>query len=285
MDELKNYIASPIWDFLNLQILPTSGHGLTLGTIIHVSVLFALLVYLTKRLKRWLIERVLSKTSFELGFRYSLGTILSYAVVVLGLLIILDTAGINTTSITVVAGALGLGLSLSLQTIISNCFAGLFILLERRIKVGDTIQIGDLVGRITDVSLRSSSLLTTENTMVIVPNSDFISSRVINLSYNQKVKHLSLPFTVEWPGDLDLLLKTLTHAAEHEPGVLSDSDKPVEVLLKSFNKNERTLLINVWTEEFADKRELLRSNLNRSLIKAMQKQLDKSSKEPQRGNH
>lgn len=283
MDELKKYIASPIWDFLNLQVLPSGGHGLTLGTIIHVSVLLALLVYLTRRLKRWLIERVLSKTSFELGFRYSLGTIISYTVVVLGFLIILDTAGINTTSITVVAGALGLGLSLSLQTIISNCFAGLFILLERRIKVGDTIQIGDLIGRVTDVSLRSSSLLTSENTMVIVPNSDFISSRVINLSYNQKSKHLSLPFTVEWPGDPDLLLKTLTHAAEHEPGVLGD--KPVEVLLKSFNKNERSILVNVWTEEFADKRELLQSNLNRSLIKALQKQLDKPSKEPRGGTH
>jgi small-conductance mechanosensitive channel len=277
MDDLRNFIPAPLWDVLNLPVLPSGGHGLTIGMIIHVSVLLALLIFITRRLKRWLIERILSKTSFELGFRYSLGTILSYVIVVLGLLIILDTAGINTTSITVVAGALGLGLSLSLQTIIANCFAGLFILLERRIKVGDIIQIGDLVGRVTDVSLRASSLITNENTMVIVPNSDFISSRVINLSYNQKVKRLSLPITVDWPGDPDLLIQTLTNAARQEAGVLKD--EPVEVLLKSFNKNERTLLVNVWTEEYADKRELLQSNLNRSLIKSLQGHLDKSPKD------
>ena len=84
-------------------------------------------------------------------------------------------------------------------------------------------------------------------------------------------------FTVDWPGDPDLLIQTLTNAARQEAGVLKD--EPVEVLLKSFNKNERTLLVNVWTEEYADKRELLQSNLNRSLIKSLQGHLDKSPKD------
>src|SRR5260221_8596456 len=108
MEGLENMLPPLLRDFLSLPILPSSAHGLTLGMIIHVSVLLAVLIYVTKRLKRWLIDRVLSKTSFELSFQYSLGTILSYATLTLGLLIILDTAGINTTSITVVAGALGL---------------------------------------------------------------------------------------------------------------------------------------------------------------------------------
>ena len=75
MDDLSKFIPPAIWDVLNLPVLPSGGHGLTIGMIIHVSVLLVLLVYITKRLKRWLIERVLSKTSFELGFRYSLGKI------------------------------------------------------------------------------------------------------------------------------------------------------------------------------------------------------------------
>jgi small-conductance mechanosensitive channel len=276
MDDLYKYLHPGIREFLDLPVLPSGGHGLTIGMIVHVSVLLALLIFVTKRLKRWLIERVLARTSFDVGFRYSLGAVLSYAILTLGLLIILDTAGINTTAVTVVAGALGLGVSLSLQTIISNCFAGLFILLERRIKVGDRVQIGDLIGRVTDISLRASSLLTNDNALVIVPNSDFITSKVINLSYDTKATRVSVPITVDWPSNPDSLIEILTETAAQEKGVLKD--RPVEVLLTSFKKNDYNLVVNVWTDEFSSQKEVLQSNLNRALVKPIRQHLDKSSK-------
>lgn len=276
MEHLLSLIHPAVKDFLNLPIFPSGKQGLSLGMILHVLVLLAILVFLTKRLKNWLIERVLVQTHFDTGFRYTVGAIFSYLFLLLGLSIVLDTAGVDTTAVTVVAGALGLGVSLSLQTIISNCFAGLFILLERKIKVGDRIQIGDLVGRVMDISLRASSLVTSENTLVIVPNSDFISSRVINLSYDNKIVYVTMQIATDWTGDPQSLIELLSKIAAQEPGVVND--RPVDVLIKSFAKDQQTLKISVWTEKYADKKEVLQSNLNSSIIKALREKLDKKPK-------
>jgi small-conductance mechanosensitive channel len=275
MEHLLSAIDPVVKDFLNLPVFPTGKYRLTLWMFIHALVLLTLLIFFTKSLKRWLLEKVLSRTQFDLGRRYALAAIFSYIVLILGFLVILDTAGIDTTVVTVVAGALGLGVSLSLQTIISSCFAGFFILLERRIKVGDRVQIGDLVGQITDISLRATSLLTNEHTVVIVPNSDFISSRVINLSHNGKTARVSVAITLDRQASPESTVKLLTKIAEEQPGVLKD--QPIEVLLKSFTKDQENVNVIVWTQEFAHKPELLQSNLNWAFSKALMEKTHKAS--------
>jgi len=277
MEYLLNHIDPLVKDLLNLPALPSDKHRLTLWMIIHASVLLGILILFTKILKGWLIEKVLSKTQFELGLRYALGAIASYIVLILGFFVILDTAGIDTTALTVVIGALGLGLSLSLQTIMSNCFAGLYILVERRIKVGDRVQIGELVGRVKDISLRASYLITNENTLVIVPNSDFISSRVINLSYDGKATRIVVPIAIDPVAEPEPLIKFLIQVLEELPGVAKEP--PVEILFKSFSKDQQNFVAIAWTEDNAQKPELLQSKLNLAIANAIKQWRNKDHTE------
>jgi len=254
-------------DLLNLPVFPTGKHHLTLWEVIYLLILLALLFTATKITKKWLIEKILVKTSLDPGVRYALGTIFSYAVLIIGLLVILDTAGIDVTIITVIAGALGIGISLSLQNIITNLFAGLIVLIERPIKVGDYVQVGDTTGEVMDISLRATTLVTPQNTAVIVPNSEFISTRVINLSFRDNVVRLTLPISIDRDEDPEKLLDLVNGIAQNQPGILKD--RPIQVLLDSFGKDSQKFKLVVWTQTYARQPEVLQSELNRAISKAL----------------
>jgi small-conductance mechanosensitive channel len=276
---LVSLLPTAAKDLLNLPVFPTGKHHLTLWEVIYLLILLALLFIATRLTKKWLIEKILVKTSLDPGVRYALGTIFSYMLLTVGLLVILDTAGVDVTIITVIAGALGIGISLSLQNIITNLFAGLIILIERPIKVGDYVQVGDTVGEVTEISLRATTVVTPQNTAVIVPNSEFISSRVINLSFRGSAVRLTIPITIETDEDPEKLVQLLTTVSEQEPGILTSRQN--QVLLDSFSKENRTFKLLVWTQVYAFQPEALKSNLNRAISKALFGQSPKAPEKPE----
>jgi small-conductance mechanosensitive channel len=275
---LTTLLPAAAKDLLNLPVFPTGKHHLTLWEVIYLLILLVLLFTATRITKKWLIEKLLIKTSLEPGVRYALGTIFSYAVLTIGLLVILDTAGIDVTIITVIAGALGIGISLSLQNIITNLFAGLIVLIERPIKVGDYVQVGDTTGEVTDISLRATTIITPQNTAVIVPNSEFITSRVSNLSFRDNVVRLTIPISIDRDEDPEKLISLLSGIAEKEPGILKN--RPIQVLLDSFSKDAQKFKLLVWTQTYARRPEVLQSELNRAISKALLAQKVKTSVEP-----
>ena len=114
--------------------------------------------------------------------REALGAIVRYGVITLGVLVILQSAGINLTSLNVLVGAVGVGLGFGLQNIMSNFFSGLIILFERPIKIGDRVEIAGAIGEVREIAARATTLVTDENVAIVVPNSQFISERVTNWS-------------------------------------------------------------------------------------------------------
>jgi len=264
---LTTLLPTAAKDLLNLPVFPTGKHHLTLWEVIYLLILLAALFTATRITKKWLIEKILVRTSLEPGVRYALGTIFSYAVLTVGLLVILDTAGIDVTIITVIAGALGIGISLSLQNIITNLFAGLIVLIERPIKVGDYVQVGDTTGEVTDISLRATTLVTPQNTAVIVPNSEFITSRVNNLSFGDSIVRLTIPISIDRDEDPEKLISLLSAIAEKEPGILKD--RPIQVLLDSFSKDGQKFKLVVSTQTYSRHPEVLQSELNRAISKAL----------------
>jgi small-conductance mechanosensitive channel len=275
---LTTLLPTAAKDLLNLPVFPTGKHHLTLWEVLYLLILLGLLFTATKVTKTWLIEKILVKTSLEPGVRYALGTIFSYAVLTVGLLVILDTAGIDVTIITVIAGALGIGISLSLQNIITNLFAGLIVLIERPIKVGDYVQVGDTTGEVTDISLRATTIVTPQNTAVIVPNSEFISSRVINLSFRDSIVRLTIPISIDRDEDPEKLIALVSEIAEKEPGILKD--RPIQVLLDSFGKEGQKFKLVVSTQEYARQPSVLQSQINRAISKNLRAENVKTSVEP-----
>jgi small-conductance mechanosensitive channel len=276
---LVSLLPTAAKDLLNLPVFPTGKHHLTLWEVIYLLMLLVILFMVTRLTKKWLIEKILVRTPLDPGVRYALGTIFSYMLLTVGLLVILDTAGVDVTIITVIAGALGIGISLSLQNIITNLFAGLIILIERPIKVGDYIQVGDTVGEVTEISLRATTVVTPQNAAVIVPNSEFISSRVINLSFGGRAIRLTIPITIETDEEPEKLVQLLTRVCEQEPGILTSRTN--QVLLDSFGKENRTFKLLVWTQVYAFEPAALRSNVNRAISKALLAQSYKTTAKPE----
>jgi small-conductance mechanosensitive channel len=182
-----------------------AGSQVTPLRLLVVLVLLAALMWVTRRATRWFVEHVLAKRGVDVGLREALGTILRYGLLALGVLVILQAAGIDLTSLNVLVGAIGVGLGFGLQAVTSNFFSGLIILFERPIKIGQRIEIAGVVGQVREIAARATTLVTDENVAVIVPNSQFISERVTAAEAHDDV-HKDPPAEVEF---LDVGLASL----------------------------------------------------------------------------
>jgi len=146
MDEFRHLLAE--LRSLDILLFRLGTTDVTIFGLIKLILLVAGLFVVTARLDRLLRTRVLERTNLDLAARVMLAAIVRYLVLLLGFLIILQTSGINLTSLNVLAGALGVGVGFGLQNIVSNFMSGLIIMFERSIKVGDRIELGDVEGEV-----------------------------------------------------------------------------------------------------------------------------------------
>jgi small-conductance mechanosensitive channel len=161
-------------------------------------------------------------------------------------------------NITIIGGALGIGIGFGLQTIVSNFVSGLILLIERPLKVGDTIQLGDQWGRVKKLGLRSTIIQTFDQAEMVVPNADLIAGQVTNWTLADRRVRLVLPIGVAYGSDITLVMKTLIACATEESKVLSDP-KP-QVLFSAFGASSLDFELRVWIADFDDRR-VVQSNL------------------------
>ncbi len=178
---------------------------------------------------------------------------------------ILETAGIDLSALTVLAGAVGIGVGFGLQNITNNFVSGLIILFERPIKVGDRVDVGNITGNVVNISPRATTIVTNDNIAIIVPNSEFISSRVINWSYTNRDVRLNFPVGVSYKSDPEIVRKLLLEVAASHPGVLKERN--ADVLLEEFGDSLLNFILRVWTRDYATTPGVLRSDLNYAISK------------------
>jgi small-conductance mechanosensitive channel len=264
MEALQQFFVQ-LRAWLDIPLIPIGGTSLTLWMVLYLLVLIALLIYVTGKLRAWMVERLLARTRIDIGVRQAVGSIFRYVIVAIGFMIILQTAGINLSALTVLAGALGIGVGFGLQNITNNFVSGLIILFERPIKVGDRIDVGNVTGDVVRISPRATTIVTNDNIAVIVPNSEFISSQVINWSYTNRDVRLNFPVGVAYHSDPDLVRKALLEVAADHPGVLKDRN--ADVLLQEFGDSSLNFMLRVWTRDYATTPGVLRSELNYAICK------------------
>ena len=250
-----------LWDrldgFLRAGIAGSEFTPLRLLTVITLT---TALVWVTRRLTRWLVDTVLARRGVDVGLREALGAIARYLIMTLGTLVILQSAGIDLTSLNVLVGAIGVGLGFGLQNITSNFFSGLILLLERPLTIGDRVEIGGLAGEVREIGARATTLVTDENVAVIVPNSQFISERVTNWSRPARLTAYILPFHVAHSSNPELVRQVLLAAAARHPDVLNDP--PAEVEFVEAGPAALKFQLQVWSVEHLKTAGTLRSDLN-----------------------
>jgi small-conductance mechanosensitive channel len=154
-----------------------------------------------------------------------------------------------------------------LQNITGNFFSGLIILVERPIKVGDRIEVGSVSGDVARISLRATTIITNDNIAIIVPNSDFINSRVTNWSYTDRDVRFKYRVGVSYKSDPDLVRRVLLEVAAGHPGVLKLP--AADVLLQEFGDSALNFELRVWTREYTTRPGVLQSELNYEIVKAL----------------
>ena len=229
------------------------GHPLIIGNMSFsfLGVLYAALVLLLThglaRLWRWIFQsKFLNRSGMEIGLQESITTITLYVIWMFGILIALHVFGLNTASLTVAFGALGIGLGFGLQNIFNNFVSGIILLFERPIQIGDDIEINGTWASVKKINFRSTLVQTYDNASLIIPNSDLISSPVTNWSFKDKRIRRSVDVGVAYGSNVTLVRDTLLEIAHHTPKVLK-VPKP-DVLFKDFGDSALIFSLRIWTD-------------------------------------
>ena len=254
-----------MWETITKPFVTIGTFDVTIWSIFYLLLLLFILFFVTAKLRQWLVYKVFAKSNIELGVRVAVGTIVRYVIVLIGLFVILQTLGIDLSSITILAGALGVGIGFGLQNITNNFVSGLIILFERPIKVGDRIEVGGIAGDVTNISMRATTILTNDNISIIVPNSEFISSSVINWSHNDRKVRFKIPVSVAYKEDPERVRDIIVDVAKNCKGVLADPE-PI-LRFDKYGDNALIFSLRVWTSEYINRPGAFRSMLYFDLFK------------------
>lgn len=178
---------------------------------------------------------------------YALSRISRYIVWVIGLIIGLGYLGFSMASFAMIGGAIGVGLGFGLQHVISNFVAGIIILLEKIIKVGDFVDLqSGVMGKVTEINLRYTRVTTTDLIDIIVPNSEFTSGRVINWTLGERERRVHVPFSVAYGADKQLVKEAAIAAALSVAGTDNAQGREPDAWLVKFGESSLDFELVVW---------------------------------------
>jgi len=181
------------------------------------------------------------------GVQDAVTIVVRYALSLLGTIILLQAWGIDVSSLTIVASVLGVGVGFGLQNIANNFISGLLLTLERPIKPGDFVQVGELMGTVERIGARSTEVRTLDRVSIIVPNAHLLEKEVVNWSHGDPVSRIHVPVSIEYGTDLRRARAAMLEAARTHQDVLRDPRPAVEI--RSFGESGIQLELLVWTRD------------------------------------
>ena len=239
---------------------PLPGISLTLVQIFLLVALLLGIFWISARTKSFLFNRFLVNSGLDRSLQYAIAQIVSNIVLVVGVFIVLDNAGIHLGTLTVFAGAVGVGIGFGLQNIASNFISGLVILAERPITIGDRVEVAGVAGQVQQIRARSTVILTNDNITMIVPNTKFIDSPVTNWTYGDPRVRFRIPVGVAYGSDLEKVRNALVEVARENLHVLPQPEPTV--FLETFGGSSINLELVVWSKEMSYRPRRFRSDLN-----------------------
>lgn len=217
------------------QVLDTSVSFGTLTLSAGNVLAFAVTVwasFLISRFVRFVLgEEIYPRLALPHGAPYAISSLVHYTILLAGFFLALAGMGLDLNKVTVLGGALGVGIGFGLQTIVNNFVSGLILLFERPVQIGDTVQVADVSGEVRRIGIRSSTIRTTSGAEVIVPNSDLISQRVTNWTLSDRSRRFEIPVGVAYGTRPAEVLALLAEVATKHPEVL-DHPGPMPLFVR-----------------------------------------------------
>ncbi len=235
--------------FLNTNLFVFNEQAITPLSILKALLLIILGIFIGKLYKKWLlkistkwpnISDMSLKVTSNVGF---------YLIVFITFMIAIGSLGIDMTSISLIAGALSIGIGFGLQTVVSNFIAGIILMFERTIRIGDVIEINDVLkGTVTDIRVRSTSIKTFDNIDIVIPNSSFIQNNVINWTLEDKSRRLHVPFGVAYGTKIEKVKELILEELKNSDlkFIRDDKDKQPEIRFENMNNSSVDLELLVY---------------------------------------
>lgn len=259
--------AAEVERWFDYPLIRLGDQTITILTIAKILFWITAILVLNVLFQRMILRRVLRHTRLAQGLQFAIAKIFGYIVVVLGFYVALVANGVNLASLAVVAGALGLGIGFGLQSIVANFVAGIVLLAERPVAVGDRIEVEGVAGRVTKISLRATTVVTNDNISIIVPNSQLTSSPVTNWSHGGPRVRLRLAVGVAYGTDAEKLRGILLQVARAHKEVLANPEPMV--YFDGFGDNALNFELAVWTDTMTHAPRRFRSELNFMIERAL----------------
>ena len=245
-----------------------SGSTLSLRTLIDgalsASVAILVALWISSVMESWLLR---SATGDALSLRKALSNALRALMLFMGLIVALSAVGIDLTALSVLGGAIGVGIGLGLQQLAANYVSGFVILAERSIRIGDNVRVDNFEGRITAINGRYTVIQSTSGREAIVPNEMLITSRIENLSLADTRVWLSTVVSVGYDSDVELVMRLLKEAALSAPRVLREPAPSAS--LSAFGADGLEFTLGFWIADPENGALGLRSQINVAVLQAL----------------
>ena len=239
---MQNFPDVPVVGF-DYPLFVIGGEAVTVASVVSFAVFVALAFLLSAVLQRAL-ARVYRRRGVEEGLQYALGRLLHYAVLGVGVMVALDNLGISITALAGLGAILAVGIGFGLQNITQNFVSGLILLLERPVKKGDFVQVGEARGTVREIHARATVVTTIDNVDIVVPNGQFITEAVVNETLGDRLVRITVEVGVAYGTDTRLVREVLERVAKEEDGVLEAP--PPRVLFNAFGESSLDFALQAW---------------------------------------
>ena len=229
------------------ELIPLGKDSYSVLDLVILLGLFTGLIILAKTAKKLLRSRVLRFTGLSRGSQETVAQIATYGIIFFGTMVVLQLWGLDLSSLTIFASVIGVGIGLGLQGIAKEFISGLVLIFERPIKVGDFVNVGNLMGTVERISVRCTEIRTLDEVSIIIPNSRFLEGEVVNWTHHSPVSRLKIPVNVAYGSNLTAVRGALIDAAKEHPDVLSE---PIpKVFFEGLGNSSLEFNLMIWIAE------------------------------------
>lgn len=264
---LKEFMASAD-TVLNYTLFTIKQTPVTLLSIFIFILLLVCFGVIARIIGKVILKRFFARLQMEEGISYSLIRITQYLIMITGVIVSFQFIGVDLSGLVVIFGLLSVGIGFGLQNITANFVSGLVLLIERPIRVGDRVTVGDTLGDVLEINMRSTTIRTLTNISIIVPNSEFTSTSVINWSHGDPTVRLDLPIGVSYNSDLATVLRSLNEVADENEDILKEPQPEVNFI--GFGASSWDLELRVWLPS-PKKYQTIRSDMNCAIVEKFRK--------------
>lgn len=239
-------VSDDIRAILESAIIPVVN--ISLWQILTSLIAVGILLWVSMKLGTLLDNRIQKVEDFTPSLRVLLGKITRISLMIFAVLLGMQLLNINLTALTVLSGAIGVGIGFGLQKVVSNFISGIIILLDQSIKPGDTITLDDTFGWVRELRARFVSVITRDGREYLIPNEDFITTQVVNWSFSNKHVRLDVPFGVSYDSDPHEVIRLAKAAATAVDRVDSSYQPPV-CWMTEFGDSSINFLLRFWIDD------------------------------------